>query len=109
MSIWETAKTKWAAARPAVIFIGIGLVVGPFISNIIGWQVTSGHLEKEVRAATVEQQALFCEGRARADVGDTSDLDWSARRELADKWAVMPGQDTADATVSVACARKLAG
>jgi hypothetical protein len=41
-------------------------------------------------------------------VPDTSKLDYSARNDLAKKWAVMPGATTADSEVTSACARKLA-
>ena len=85
----------------------LGLVVGPFVSNMIGWQVTSGTLEEQVRAAVVEQQALFCVERVRATGQNLSGLDYGARRDLAEKWAVMPGQDSADYDVRYACSEKL--
>ena len=85
----------------------LGLVVGPFISNMIGWQVTSGTSEEKVRASVVEQQALFCVERVRATGQDMSGLEYSARRDLAEKWGVMPGQDSTDYDVTYACSEKL--
>jgi len=103
----ETVKGKWLAAKPAVIALAIGLVVGPFVSNNIGWQVTSGMLETKVRVAIVEQQALFCVERVKATGKDASKLDYDARRALAEKWAVMPGQKAADWEVVSVCSNKL--
>lgn len=104
----DTLRRKWLAAKPAIIALGVGLVIGPFVSNNIGWQVTSGTLEKTVRGAVVEQQALFCVERVKATGQDTSKLDYNTRRTLAEKWAVMPGQKAADWEVVSACSGKLA-
>ena len=108
MTAWENAASKWTAARPAAIALAIGLVAGPLISNSIGWQVTSSTARAQVHAGIVEQQAMFCEVRARADMPTAATLDWTARYELAGKWAVMPGSAPADSDVTSACARKLA-
>ncbi len=100
---------KWGI--PAIALV-IGLVAGPIITNIIGWQVTSGALEEQVRATVVEQQALFCEERARTDPAYTDAaafkaLGTSARREFVTLHALMPGQDSADRAVVNACVNKL--
>ncbi len=108
MTAWENAASKWSAAKPAAIALAIGLVAGPLISNYIGWQVTSGTARAEVHAGIVEQQAMFCEARARAAMPTAAKLDWTARYELAGKWAVMPGSAPADSDVTSACATKLA-
>jgi hypothetical protein len=108
MTAWENAASKWTAAKPAAIALVIGLVAGPLISNYIGWQVTSRTARAEIHAGIVEQQAVFCEARARADVPTAATLDWTARYELAGKWAVMPGSAPADSDVTSACATKLA-
>jgi hypothetical protein len=108
MTAWENAASKWTAAKPAAIALAIGLVAGPLISNYIGWQVTSGTARAEVHAGIVEQQAMFCEARARAAMPTAAKLDWTARYELAGKWAVMPGSAPADSDVTSACATKLA-
>jgi hypothetical protein len=108
MTAWENAASKWTAAKPAAIALAIGLVAGPLISNAIGWQVTSGTARAEIHAGIVEQQAMFCEARARAAMPTAATLDWTARYELAVKWAVMPGSAPADSDVTSACARKLA-
>jgi len=103
----HTAKRKWQEKKPVVMALALGLVVGPFISNNIGWQVTSGTLEEQVRTAVVEQQVLYCVERVRATGQILSDLEYSARRDLAEKWAVMPGQDSAEYDVTYACSKKL--
>ena len=108
MTVWENAASKWTAAKPAAIALAVGLVAGPLISNYVGWQVTSGTARAEVQAGIVEQQAMFCAARARADVPTAATLDWTARYDLAVKWAVMPGSARTDSDVTSACARKLA-
>jgi hypothetical protein len=78
------------------------------ITSYAGWQVTSGAATAQLRAGVVAQQALICDARARVDVQDPSTLGWSARRELAQKWAVMPGAPSADPEVISACTNRLA-
>jgi hypothetical protein len=73
-----------------------------------GWQVLSGTARDQVRAGVVEQQAAICAAGARTEDPDTAKLDYSARTELAKRWAVMPGTTTAETEVTNACARKLA-
>ena len=68
MTTWKSAVSKWTTAKPLAIALTIGLVAGPLISNYVGWQVTSRTARAEVRAGIVDQQAMFCEARARADV-----------------------------------------
>ena len=108
MTTWASVTSKWTAAKPAAIALTIGLVAGPLISNYIGWQVTSRTARAEIHAGIVEQQAIFCEARARANVSAPGELDWTARYELAVKWAAVPGAGPADSDVTSACARKLA-
>lgn len=103
----STLSDKWQTWKPALYALAIGLVVGPFISNQAGWQVTSGSLESQVRRAVVEQQALFCVERVRATGADAAKLDYGPRRALAEKWAVMPGQKDADYEVVSTCSLKL--
>jgi len=102
------AASKWEAVRPRLMFLVIGLIAGPEISNIAGWQVTSRSMQNQVHAGIVEQQALFCEVRARAEVQGTIKLDRTARIALAQKSAAMPGAATTDIDVVRACASKLA-
>jgi len=108
MTAWESAASRWRAAKPAAIALAIGLPAGPIISNYAGWQVTSRTTRAEIHAGIVEQQAMFCEARARADVATAPKRDGTARYELAEKWAVMPGSALADSDVANACAAKLA-
>jgi hypothetical protein len=108
MISFQTAKSKWDTAKPLILAFAIGLFVGPFASNYIGWQVTSRTAQAEVLAGVLEQQALFCEARARADVTAPENLGWEARYELAKKWAIMPGATEPPSGVASACAGKLA-
>jgi hypothetical protein len=104
----KNPSSLWESAKPKVMYLVIGLIAGPFITNIAGWQVLSGTARQQVEASVIEQQATFCAANARIAVADTAKLDYSARTELAKKWAVMPGATTADSAVASACARKLA-
>jgi len=108
-TMMERASAKWEAIKPIVFALAIGLIAGPLISNWAGWQVTSGAAHKQMRAGIVDLEAKYCEIAARAAVSDPEKLDWSARSELAKKWAVMPGSKDADYDVTSACASKLAG
>ena len=91
----------------AALALLIGLAAGPYISNFLGWQVTSSTALTRERAGIVDRLAAVCDAQARAEVQDPSKLDWDARGNLAKKWAVMPGATSADTDVLAACAEKL--
>ena len=103
-----TVASTWQAVKPKVTYLVIGLIAGPILTSIAGWQVLSGTAREQVQVGIVEQKALFCAAAARAEVIDTSKLDYSARTKLAEKWAIMPGADKAESAVTNACAKKLA-
>ena len=109
MTIMQTVATKWETAKPIVISLAIGMLVGPLISNQMGWQVTSNAARAQLTAGVADARALVCAGLARVEVSDPGKLDWSARNALARKWAVMPGTTAADSDVVSACTSKLAG
>jgi hypothetical protein len=104
----QTAATKWQTAKPKVMYFAIGLIAGPLLTSFAGWQVLSGTARDQARAGVVELQAVICAAQARTEVADTSKLEWTARSDLAKKWAIMPGANTADPDVAGTCARKLA-
>jgi len=108
MATTSTAASKWESAKPKLTYFVIGLIAGPIITSIAGWQVLSGTARDQLQAGMVEQQATFCAANARTEIPDTSKLDYTARTELAKKWAVMPGTTAAASDVTNACARKLA-
>ncbi|HXP77824.1 MAG TPA: hypothetical protein VN823_27055 [Stellaceae bacterium] len=108
MTYVQTAQAKWQTAKPIVFALAIGLVAGPLISNYMGWQVTRGSAQTQMRENVTEQLAMVCASRAKAEVADTGALDWSARNELAKKWVVAAGAPLADLDVADACARRLA-
>jgi hypothetical protein len=96
--------------KPRILFLVIGLVVGPFISGWLGWQVTAGTMDSAVSDAVVSYRAGICAERARSDPETTSDMlgDYSGRRKLAEKWATMPGEEKADSDVVRECNKQLA-
>lgn len=98
---------RWAAAKPMVTGLVIGLVAGPLLSSILGWQVRSGAAAAAVNNSVVAQQAMFCVERARATLPAGAQIEWSVRHDLARKFAAMSG-GTADPAVVQACADGLA-
>src|SRR5260221_13845360 len=109
MASMQPIKSKWETAKPLVFAFAVGLITGPLVSNYIGWQGTSRAAQADMRAGIVEQQALFCEARARGDVPAPDKLGWGARDELAKKWSIMPGATEPPSGGASACAGKLAG
>lgn len=108
MTNMQMAQAKWRAVKPIVFALAIGLVAGPLVSNYLGWQVTRGAAQTQMRDNVIEQLAMVCAARAKAEVADTGALDWSARNALAKKWVVTAGAPLADLDVADACARRLA-
>ena len=104
----QTAATRWQTIKPKAIYFVIGLIAGPLVTSVAGLQVLSGTAREQTRAGVVELQAVICAAQARTEVADTSKLEWTARTDLAKKWAVMPGATTADPAVASTCAGKLA-
>lgn len=104
-----TAAAKWAEWKPMVIGAVVGLIAGPLISGLAGFQVRTSTAEAATQAGIVAQQASFCVERARAGMAPGTSLrDWQVRNTLAAKYAIMPGATTADSEVVYACASKLA-
>lgn len=104
----KSTTSMWESIKPKAIYLAIGLVAGPVLSGMFGWQVLTGTANDQLRAGIVDQQAVFCAANAHAETADTSKLDYTARNELAKKHAVMPGGTAADFDVVSACAKKLA-
>ena len=102
-------QQQWTAKKPVIFGIVIGLLVGPLISGIMGWQVSSAFLKREVHAAVVKQQVAFCEMRAKAAVKNLDKLEYSARYDVAKAWATLPGQSEADSDVVSGCTNGLSG
>ncbi len=96
--------------KPRILFLVIGLVVGPFISSWLGWQVTAGTMGSAVQDAVIEYRADLCTKRAQADPEATPAVlgDWNSRRELAEKWAVLPGEEETNRDVVNGCNSRLA-
>src|SRR5918997_804080 len=81
-----------------------GLIAGPIVSGLAGFQVRTSTAQAAARAGVIEQQATFCAERARAASSGTALLDWQGRTDLARKWAAMPGSAIVDPEVGHACA-----
>jgi hypothetical protein len=105
----EALKAQWESKKGVILGIIIGLLVGPLISGTMGWQVSRAFLIRSVNKAVVAQQASFCEFRARAAVKEPGKMEFTARYELAEKWAKLPGQTNVDSDVISACADGLSG
>ena len=95
--------------KPRIIFLVIGLILGPFISSWLGWQVTTGTMEEATKDAVVAYRAGLCVVRAQSDPEVTPDVlkDYSARRKIAEKWAVAPSEEKADSAVTNECNSRL--
>lgn len=106
-SLWDRIVDRWEAWRPLAFAFGIGLIVGPFVSNQMGWQVTRSNATEQVRKNGIHELALVCAAQARTEEPSPASLDWNARYKLAEKWAVMPGQTVANPGVASACSDML--
>ena len=95
--------------KPRIIFLLIGLVLGPIVSGWIGWHVTTDTMDSAVQDAVVAFRAELCAKRAQADPDATLDAlaNWPSRHELAKKWAILPGEEKADQDVASECASRL--
>ena len=95
--------------KPRILFVVIGLVLGPFISGWLGWQVTAGTMDSAVQDAVVDYRAELCAKRAQADPEATPAVleNYSDRRKLAEKWAALPGEEEIDRDVVNKCNSRL--
>jgi hypothetical protein len=107
LSLKELRDT-WHLRKGLVLTFVAGMLVGPFVSSYFGVQVTSRNARAELHNGIVDVKASICNARARIEVKEPGKLDWSARRELAAKFAIIPGFDTVDPAVASLCSDKLA-
>ena len=105
----DSLKQQWTSKKPMIIGLVAGLLLGPLISGMMGWQVSTAYLTSMVHRAVVQQQVSFCELRALAANKNAGKLEYSDRYELAKLWAKMPGQAEADSDVVSGCTNGLAG
>ena len=103
----ETMAAKVTAMKPLAMWFGIGLIAGPILSGVFGFQVRTSTAQAAARAGIVEQQASFCNERARASESAPAALDWQRRNDLARRFATMPGATTTDPDVVYACSNRL--
>ena len=64
----------WEKANPDVLALLLVLLLGPIISNNLGWQMTSGAARAAERAAIVEQ-ALY-------EASDPDGVPWAKRGRI---------------------------
>ena len=100
-------QSAWRRYKPVIYALAAGLLIGPFISNGLGWQMTGSAAQALARDGVVEHQALACERQARRDTPEPAKLDWSAQRELAKQAATATGAGAENWDVINACTRKL--
>lgn len=108
MASFGELRDSWSLTKGVFIAFAAGMLVGPFVSSYLGVQVTSRSARAELHSGLVDLQASMCDARARMETKMPGKLDWNARRDLAAKFAAMPGRDTVDAEVVNRCSDKLA-
>ena len=100
-------SARWVKAKPIALGLAIGLVAGPIISGMVGFQMRSSTARTLVHDGVVGQQAIYCADRAHAETPNTAALDWNARNDLARRFATTPGTTQVDYEVQRACADRL--
>lgn len=108
MASWTEFRDSWRLKKGVFIAFAVGMLVGPFVSSYLGVQVTSKSARAELRSELIDLRASMCDARARMEIKQPRKLDLSARRDLATRFAAMPGSDTVDAEVVSRCSDKLA-
>jgi hypothetical protein len=105
----EAAANRWARSKPLLLALGVGLVAGPVVSGMVGFQMRTSTAQTLTHNAVVAQQAIYCDTQARLENADPRALDWSARNTLARRFATLPpGGERVDPDVARACADRLA-
>ena len=105
----EAASARWTTAKPLLLALGVGLVAGPVISGMVGFQMRTSTAQTLAHNGAVAQQAIFCDNQARLENANPSALDWSARNTLARRFSTLPpGGESVEPDVARACADRLA-
>lgn len=100
--------SRWTRAKPMLLGLGVGLVAGPILSGMLGFQMRTSTARTLAHEGVVAQQAIYCADRARAEAPGTAPTDWNARNDLARRFATTPGTTQVDYEVMRACADRLA-
>jgi hypothetical protein len=98
---------RWSSAKPRLFALAAGLILGPIITSMMGWQVMTSTARSQAQTAVVASQAKICEARARAEVSNPGTLDWNARQELAKRNGMLIAGASEDYDVTRACADRL--
>lgn len=102
-------SARWTRGKPVLLALCVGLVAGPIISGMAGFQMRTSTAQTLIHESAVEQQAISCANRARRDTPDTKGLDWTTRNNLARRFATDPAGGTdIDPDVARACGDRLA-
>lgn len=104
----EQKRARFGWLKPALWGLVIGLIAGPSISGYLGWQVLSSTDKQNVQNAVYDQEAKTCALLARQHVADTATLDYTKRRNLAEKYSKLPWNSSDDYRVIDACSDALA-
>ncbi len=103
----DGAAARWTTLKPFAIGAAGGLLAGPILSGMLGYQTRTSTADAAMRASVVEQQAAFCQERARAALpAGAARLEWGRAYDVARDLSAMPG-GSPDGDVRLACARKL--
>ena len=94
-SFQDRISDGWDRVKLPVLMLAMGLIAGPLLSNAMGWQVTRSTAARQSADSAIHQQAMICAYNAGGDIPDATTLDWASRRALSEKYAVMPGRDSA--------------
>lgn len=105
----SNVSARWTRGKPLLLALAVGLIAGPIISSMAGFQIRTSTAQTLAHDGVVEQQAIYCADRARADTPNAKELDWSARNTLSRRFATNPaGGTNIDQDVARACADRLA-
>jgi hypothetical protein len=106
-SFADRLATKWNSMRPVVTALIFGLIAGPAISTIAGWQILTSTAQAQLHDGLLEQQVKICAANASATVKEPGKLNDDQRMALANKWAIMPGATSAEPDVAKFCSYRL--
>jgi hypothetical protein len=71
-TMMQKAAATWAEWKPIATGVAIGLIAGPIVSGIAGFQTRTSTAEAASRAGIIEQQAMFCAARPPTGTPATS-------------------------------------
>src|SRR3546814_6037632 len=76
-----TLGERWDTIKPVAYALAVGLIAGPILSSMLGFQILSSTARERSQTAAVAVQAQICATQARIADPKAGELDWSARRD----------------------------